>query len=109
MGIALRELPEYVLDPSRWLLAVPLALLLSALLVLREPQLAGFCAGTLLIVFVAYLTIYWIGLPEIRFYLDSSAERVSASLAVFSAALAPLLTAEAYRLRSPPAGSGPHR
>lgn len=109
LGIALRELPEYVLDPSRWLLAVPLALLLSALLVLREPQLAGFCAGTLLIVFVAYLTIYWIGLPEIRFYLDSSAERVSASLAVFSAALAPLLTAEAYRLRSPPAGSGPHR
>ena len=96
LGIALRELPQYALDPGRWLLAVPLALLLAALLARRRPQLAGFCAGTIFAVFLGYLTIYWIGLPEISFYLDSSAERISAGLAVFSAALAPLLAAEAY-------------
>jgi len=88
LGITLLEFPQYALDPGRWLLAVPLALLLAALLTRRQPRLAGFCAGTPVVVFFGYVAIYWIGLPEIRFYLDSSAERVSASLAVFSAALA---------------------
>lgn len=96
LGTAVRELPQYALDPGRWLLAIPVALVLAALLSRRRPRLAGFYAGTLIVVFLAYLTIYWIGSPEISFYLDSSAERVSASLALFSAALVPLLAAEAY-------------
>jgi hypothetical protein len=95
LGIALREFPQYVLDPDRWLLAVPLALLLAALLTRREPRLAGFCAGTLVVVSLAYVTVFWISLPEIHFYLDASAERLAAHLAVFAAALVPLLAAEA--------------
>jgi 4-amino-4-deoxy-L-arabinose transferase-like glycosyltransferase len=95
LGVAAREFPQYVLDPGRWLLAVPLALLLAALLAPGRRALAGFVAATVLIAFAGYLVIYWIGLPEIRFYLDSSAERLSANLAVFCAALLPLLGAEA--------------
>lgn len=99
LEITLREFPQYVFDPGRWLLAVPLALVLAALLTRRRPALAGFCAGTLAVVCLAYVVVFWISLPEIRFYLDASAERLSAHLAVFAAALVPLLAAEAYEER----------
>jgi hypothetical protein len=101
LGIALREFPQYVLDPGRWLLAVPLALVLAALLSRRRRRLAGFCAGTIVVVCLAYVAVFWISLPEIRFYLDASAERLSAHVAVFAAALFPLLAAEAYAAEEP--------
>jgi hypothetical protein len=97
LDVTLREFPQYVLDPGRWLLAVPLALLLAALLARRRPGLAAFCAGTLVVVSCAYVAVFWISLPEIRFYLDASAERLAAHLAVFAASLVPLLAAEADR------------
>jgi len=97
LGIAGREFPQYILDPGRWLLAVPLALLLAGLLARRRPALAGYVAGGVILPFLAYLGVFWISLPEIFFYLDASAERLAASLAVFSAALCPLLAAEAAR------------
>jgi hypothetical protein len=96
LGIALRDFSGYVVDPGRWLLAVPLALVLAVLLSHRRTGLAALSAGTVLIAFAGYLVIYWIGLPEIHFYLDSSGERVSAPLAVFCAALFPLLATEAW-------------
>jgi hypothetical protein len=96
LGIALRILPGYVVDPGRWLLAVPLLLTLAVVLFRRRFGLAVLSAGTVLIAFAGYLAIYWIGLPEIRFYLDTSGERVSASLALFSAVLFPLLATEAW-------------
>jgi hypothetical protein len=98
LGIALRDFPGYVVDPGRWLLAVPLVLLLALVLSRRQAGLAALSAGTVLIAFAGYLVIYWIGLPEIHFYLDSSGERVSAPLAVFSATLFPLLASEAWAL-----------
>jgi hypothetical protein len=100
LEITVREFLQYVLDPGRWLLAVPLALLLAALLARRRPALAGLCAGTLVFAFLAYVAIFWISEPAIWFYLDASAWRLSAHLAVFAAALAPLLAAEAVS-RSP--------
>lgn len=104
LGIALREFPQYVLDPDRWLLSVPLALLLAALLARREPRLAGFCAGTLVVASLAYVAVFWISVPEIHFYLDASAERLASHLAVFAAALGPLLAAEAYPGKRRPIG-----
>jgi hypothetical protein len=107
LGIAVDELPQYVLDPGRWLLAVPFALLLAALLIRRRPRLTGFCVGTLVVAYLAYLTIFWISQPDVRFYLDASAERVSASLALFAAALTPLLVAEAYATEELPVNRSP--
>ena len=95
LGIALRDLPGYVVDPGRWLLAVPLVLVLAVLLSRRRTGLAAFSAGTVLIAFAGYLAIYWIGLPEIHFYIDTSGERVAAPLALFCAVLFPLLATEA--------------
>jgi hypothetical protein len=101
LGIALRDLPGYVVDPGRWLLAVPLVLVLAVLLSRRRTGLAAFSAGTVLIAFAGYLAIYWIGLPEIHFYLDTSGERVAAPLAVFCAVLFPLLATEALTGEEP--------
>jgi hypothetical protein len=98
LGIALRVFPGYLVDPGRWLLAVPLLLLLALLLARRRTGLAALSAGTVLIAFAGYLVIYWIGLPEIHFYLDTSGERVAAPLAVFCATLFPLLATEAWAL-----------
>jgi hypothetical protein len=100
LGIALREFPQYVLDPGRWLLAVPIALVFAALVARRRPGLGAFCGLTLIVVFSAYVAVYWIGSPEISFYLDSTAARLSAHLALFAAALTPLLAAEVFS-RSP--------
>jgi hypothetical protein len=96
LGIALRDFPGYVVDPDRWLLAVPLVLALAVLLSRRRTGLAALSAGTVLIAFTGYIVIYWIGLPEIHFYLDSSGERIAAPLAVFCAVLFPLLATEAW-------------
>jgi hypothetical protein len=96
LAIALRDFPGYLLDPGRWLLAVPLAILLAVVLFRRDSGLALLAGGTVLIAFAGYLVIYWIGLPEIHFYLDSSGERISAPLAVFCAVLFPLLATEAW-------------
>jgi hypothetical protein len=98
LGIALRDFAGYVVDPGRFLLAVPLVLVLAVLLSRRRTGLAALSAGTVLLAFAGYLVIYWIGLPEIHFYLDSSGERVAAPLAVFCAVLFPLLATEAWAL-----------
>ena len=76
---------------SRW----PLLLLASR----RDRRLGIFAGGTILIAYLGYLAIYWIGLPEIHFYLDSSALRIVTPLGVFAAALFPLLLAEALTRR----------
>jgi hypothetical protein len=88
---AFRDLPDYVFAPDRALLAIPLLLLLAAVLVRREPRLTAFSVATPLIALAGYLAIYWIGKPEIHFYLDSSAERVTAAPVLLGVALFPLL------------------
>ena len=98
LGIALRDLPGYLVNPGRWLLAVPLMLLLAMLLAPRRTGLAVLSAGTVLVAFTGYLTIYWVGLPDIHWYLNTSGERVSAPLALFCATLFPLLAMEAWAL-----------
>lgn len=94
-GIALREFAQYVLDPDRWLLTVPFVLVLAALSARRQPALAELVTGTLVLAFLAYVAVFWISLPDVWFYLDASGWRLSAHLALFAAALAPLLVAEA--------------
>jgi len=98
---AFRSLPGYALDPGALLLAIPLALAVATLLVVartdRRP--AAFCLGTVVLAYLGYLAIYWIGRPEIHFYLDSSAARIVTPLGVLAAALFPLLLAQALEER----------
>jgi hypothetical protein len=51
--------------------------------------------------FLGQITIYWIGRPPIDWFIETSADRTLATLAVFSASLLPLLLSEALRRPSP--------
>ena len=110
LGTALRSLPHYLFDPGNLLLAVPLVLALVVVLLVAGAarRLALFSSGTLVLAFLGYAVIYWIGIPEIHFYLDSSAVRLMTDIGVAAAVLFPLLLAEALavtrREEPPPRG-----
>jgi len=97
LRIALRTLPRDLFDPQYLLLSAPLTLALVAVLLLvrRQVRLALFSLGTVVLAFFGYALIYWIGLPEIHFYLDSSAIRLMTDVGLTAAVLFPLLLSEA--------------
>jgi hypothetical protein len=96
LRIALGTLPRDLFDPENLLLAAPLALGLIAILLVarREQRLAVFSLGTLVLAFFGYAVIYWIGIPEIHFYLDSSGIRLMTDVGLTAAVLFPLLLTE---------------
>jgi hypothetical protein len=96
LGTALQELPPFLLSFDRWLLTVPLALALALVLVRRRPELSAYAIGTVVLGFLGFATVYWASSYPLDWYIDTSAERVVSSLAVFAAALVPLLVAEAF-------------
>jgi hypothetical protein len=101
LATVLADLPGYLVDPGRWLVSVPVALLLAAALVVLARPVAVFVVSFVVLAFLGYAAIFWIGRPEIHFYLDSAAGRITAPLAVLSAALLPVLLEEALAVRRP--------
>jgi len=102
LGTALAEEPQYLLSPDRWLLAVPLLLAAAVLVAQSHKGLAVLAASIVVAGFFGQALVYWIGRPPIDWFIETSAERTLATLAVFSASLLPLLLSEA--LREPPSG-----
>jgi hypothetical protein len=94
---ALGELPSYFLSPGQWLLAVPLALAAAALVARRRPGVALLTAGIVAVGALGQVAVWWIGRPPIDWFIEASAQRTLSSLAVFSAAMLPLLLSEAFR------------
>jgi hypothetical protein len=97
MGYAIPQLLDFLLSPDRWLLVVPVAAAVAALAVRPQPRLAVFALAWLVIAFVGLATVYWIASVDVKWYVDTSAERVVTSIALFAGALTPLLAAEAAR------------
>lgn len=95
LGTALVDLPGYLFSLDRWLLAVPVALLLAALLVRRRSDLALLVFGTAVLAFLGNAAIYWISPLPLDWYIQTSAPRVVSSTVLFCAAVAPLLLSEA--------------
>jgi hypothetical protein len=96
------KLPAYLLEPWRWLLAVPLMLLAALLVAPRRPSLAALALAPVAAVPAGLLVVYWIGTPPVDWYVATSAARVTASAVVLAAVFLPLLLAEAARAHSPP-------
>ena len=94
---ALRALLEHVLDPTEWLLLVPLAVALA--LLSRQPK-ALLVPGALLAV---VLVAFWIDRDEINFVLATSAYRVIDPVVLSAAVLIPLL-AESFLQQGEPLG-----
>ena len=101
LATALAEEPAHLLSPDHWLLAVPLALLAAALVLGRRRELTLLTVSVLVAGFLGQAAVWWIGRPPIDWFIETSAERTLASLAVFSASLLPLLLSEAFREPSP--------
>jgi hypothetical protein len=101
LATALAEEPAHLFSPDHWLLAVPLAVLAAALVLARRQDLTLLTIGVLAAGFLGQAAVWWIGRPPIDWFIETSAERTLASLAVFSASLLPLLLSEAFREPSP--------
>lgn len=99
LGTALHELPPLLLAFDRWLLAVPLFLVAAAAVAGRRPALSAYAVGTLVLGVLAFATVYWASTYPLRWYIDTTADRILPSLVVFGAALFPLLVSEALEPR----------
>jgi hypothetical protein len=85
LGTAVRELPPSLVSFNRWLLTVPLLVLLAAVLAGRRPPLAGYVLGT--VVLGSSGSRSSTGRPRSRSTgtVATTAERVVSSLVVFAA------------------------
>jgi hypothetical protein len=101
LSYAADRLPAYMLEPWRWLLAVPIMLVAAFLVAPRRPALAALAIAPVVSVPLGLLVVYWIGTPPVDWYVATSAARVTASAVVLAAVFVPLLVAEA--VREPPA------
>ena len=95
--IAFRTLAEQMLDPQQWgLLVAIFAALLATALVLGLRALPLFALVWTIVAWLGLSWIYVISHLEYSSYLDSTKERIVASIVVGSAALVPLLAAESW-------------
>ena len=95
--IAFRTLAEQMLDPQQWgLLVAIFAALLAAALLLGLRALPLFALVWTIVAWLGLSWIYVISHLEYSSYLDSTKERIVASIVVGSAALVPLLAAESW-------------
>jgi len=95
--IAFRTLAGQMLDPQHWgLLVAIFAALLAAALVLGLRALPLFALVWTIVAWLGLSWIYVISHLEYSSYLDSTKERIVASIVVGSAALVPLLAAESW-------------
>jgi hypothetical protein len=96
--IAFRTLGSQMSDPLQWGLLLPLfAVVIVAALVLRLRALPLFALVWPVLSWLGLSWIYVITHFEYSSYLDSTKNRVVASIVLGAAALAPLLAAEAWR------------
>jgi hypothetical protein len=95
--IAFRTLGNQMVDPGQWGLLVPIAAAVVAVALLTGPRsLSLFAVIWTLVSWVGLSWIYVISHYEYSYYLDSTKERVVASIVVGLAALTPLIAAEAW-------------
>jgi hypothetical protein len=97
--VATVRLAWELVDPTAWLLLVPVAVVL-AILSLRASRLdtaALLIAGTLALSVAALVVAYWTSPFDLDFHLDRSARRVVMPAVVAAAALTPLLAAAGGR------------
>jgi hypothetical protein len=96
LGTTIHQLPQYYLSLDRWLITIPLAAALVVVLARRAPRLALFATATVVVGFLGNVVVYWISTPPVDWYIATSANRTATGPLVFTAALLPLLLAEAY-------------
>ena len=91
LGYASRHMAHFVLDTGSWLLVLPLLLVALVLAARARPAVAIALTAWLVAGFAGLATVYWIGKPELHWYVETSAQRVVATLPLVAGAVLPLL------------------
>jgi hypothetical protein len=93
-----------VVDPTAWLLLVPVAVVLGVVSLRRDRlDTAALLVGGVLTLSIAALVVaYWTSPFELGFHLDRSARRVVMGPVLLAAVLTPLLSAAGGRRAAPP-------
>jgi len=95
--IAFRTLGEQMIDPGQWGLLVPISAAIVVIALATGPRkLPLFAVVWTLVSWLGLSWIYVVSHYEYSYYLDSTKERVVASIVVGLAALTPLIAAEAW-------------
>jgi hypothetical protein len=92
------QVSKALASPSHWLL-VPLALIVLSAAAAGARELRVFVASAFLLALLGYIVIYWISPVPLHAYIDSSATRVVDTIALFSAAVLPLLAVGVRRVQ----------
>jgi ABC-type multidrug transport system fused ATPase/permease subunit len=96
LGFAAEEMLGFVLV-RHWLLELPLALVGIAVAARLRPVLAAAFTAWLVVGFLGLATVYWISPLDLHYYVETSAERVVATLPLVAGAVLPLLLSIATR------------
>lgn len=95
LSFAVHALPSHLFAREEWLIALPLLLVAVILAAPIRPALAGLALAGVGAVVAELLVVYWIGLRPVRWYLQTSADRVIAPAMVMATVFLPLLLHEA--------------
>jgi hypothetical protein len=89
-----------VFNPQYWTLLVPIVLVDLVIVSGRARAPAAAILAWLVVGFFGLATVYWIGRPELHFYVSTSAHRVVDNLPIVAASVLPLLLGLALERRS---------
>lgn len=91
LAYATGQLSHLVFDRSIWLFVMPLAIAACVLALRMAPTVALVTLVWLGVSFTGLLATYWIGFPEIHWYIETSAPRVIATLPLVAGTVLPLM------------------
>ena len=102
LGFAAHRMLDFVLDGASWSLIVPLTLgVLVLVFVSGTPRVLTAAVGAWLALgFFGLAAIYWIGKPDVHWYVNTSAERVVGTIPLVAGTVLPLLLALALERRA---------
>ncbi|MDX6547978.1 MAG: hypothetical protein QOG33_1528 [Gaiellales bacterium] len=103
LPVAVAGMVREALRPGAWTAMLPLAAALcaAALLARRGRRLAVFTLTVVSLTTAAVLSAYWIGKPEVHWYVDASARRTVTTAVLTAGAFVPLLISELASARRP--------
>ena len=90
---ATAKMVDLLADSGRWSAVLPLTLAALVVLAPRLRVLSAALAAWVVVAFFGLATVYWIGAPDVHWYVSTSAYRVVANLPVVAGAVLPLLLA----------------
>jgi hypothetical protein len=101
LGFAAHKMLDFILGGASWSLVLPLTVagLVLAFVAGTLRVLTAAVAAWLGVAFLGLAAVYWIGKPEVHWYVNTSAERVVGTIPLMAGTVLPLLLALALERR----------